>query len=103
MLLLWLAASLRLGVWEDDGFFWEQAVFPLALRHPSCPIGWWGAGELTRGRGGSARVGEEADDGITGGDGMAEPRCQVYHPNHSNSHVVICQFLPFFSNFCPQP
>ncbi len=77
-------------------FFWEEAVFPLALRHPSCPIGWWGAGELAWGRHGSARAREEADDGITGGNGMVEPRCQVYHPDHSNSHIIICQFLPFF-------
>ena len=48
--------------------------------NPSCPIGRWGAGGLAWGRRGSARaVAEEANDGITGGDGMAEPCRQVYH------------------------
>ncbi len=45
---------------------------------------------------------EEANEGNTGGD-AAKPRCQVYHPNHSNSYVEFCQILPFFVTFCLEP
>ena len=47
-------------------FFLERVIFPSAPRHPSGLIGQWGVRELARGRCGSARAVEEADDGVTG-------------------------------------
>ena len=103
-MLLRLVVSLGLGAWRDDGFFRGRDIFPSALRRPSCPIGRWGAGGLAWGRRGSARaVVEEANEGNTRSNAMAEPCCLVYHPNHSNSYLEFCQILPFFVTFCPEP
>jgi hypothetical protein len=36
---------------------------------------------------------EKASNGIDGIDGMAGPRFEVKHPNHSNSYVGFDRFL----------
>ncbi len=38
---------------------------------------------------------EEADDGTAGGDGMADPRFEEEHPNHSSSYVDFDHFFSF--------
>ncbi len=78
------------------GFFRSRAFFPPALRCAPPSIGWYSGVDGTWERFGWVRKVEEADDGTTGGNGMADPRFEEEHPNHSSSYV---DFVRFFSIF----
>ena len=83
------------GGGEAVVFFRSRAFFPPAPRRAPPSIGWYSGVDGTWERFGWVRKVEEADDGTTGGNGMADPCFEEEHPNHSSSYVDFVRFFQF--------
>jgi hypothetical protein len=85
----------KLERWCVVFFFRSQAFFPPAVSHCTLSTDWWnGFGGVWEWRGWAGEA-EEARNTIAGGDGMAGPRFEENHPNHSNSYVDFSVFSQF--------